>query len=110
VRILLALVALIAVFAVVNGGDDGDDGTDTAETTVQAPQAEEAALPGSPAVYEEIAASTDCAWLQETFDRNRDRYEARDPSERTQDGNPGQWEKAYAEAADDRMSEIGCYG
>lgn len=60
--------------------------------------------PGSPAVYESIAAETNCASLQETFDRNMTRYEQRDPLARQQEGNPGKWEFAYARAADERMS------
>lgn len=38
----------------------------------------------------------------------RDRYELRDASERTQEGNPGTWEFAYANAALDRMGDLDC--
>lgn len=70
---------------------------------------------GLPAVYDEIAAETDCGELQATFDR------AETTSKR--DGGPpngpafvqeryGNWSEigiAYMKAADDRMSKINCY-
>jgi hypothetical protein len=65
--------------------------------------------PGSAAVHAEIESSTDCAWLQETFDRNMDRYEMMDASARTEEGSIGEVLRAYWDAADDRMSDIGCY-
>jgi hypothetical protein len=46
--------------------------------------------------------------LQETFDRNMTRYEMRDPSARQEEGNPGTWEFAYAQAALERQEELGC--
>lgn len=83
-------------------------------TTAPAPK-KSAGRVGSPAVYDEIAAETDCAELQATFDR------AEATSKR--DGGPprgtaffqekyGDWSKigiAYMTAADKRMRQIGCY-
>lgn len=61
-------------------------------------------LPGDPAVYERIAAMTDCAELQETFDRNYDDAERREPGTTLR-----QIVMSYGDAADRRMREIGCY-
>lgn len=52
--------------------------------------------PGNPEVYERIAAETDCAELQASFDR-------------AYSGPRRPWRVDYMEAADDRMREIGCY-
>lgn len=60
--------------------------------------------PGQSAVYERIAALTDCAELQSEFDRasaNNGREEA---------GSTGfEITLSYMQAADDRMREVGCY-
>lgn len=70
---------------------------------------------GSAAVYEEIAAETDCSELQATFDR------AETTSKR--DGGPpkseafpqekyGTWSEigiAYMKATDNQMQDVGCY-
>lgn len=48
--------------------------------------------PGNPAVYERIAASSDCAALQREFD--------------TAEANA---QSAYMAAADARMRKVGCY-
>lgn len=69
---------------------------------------EEAERPGMASVYADIEAETDCAALQETFDRNMDRYERRDVEARTQEGSPGAIEFAYAQAANERIEELGC--
>jgi hypothetical protein len=53
--------------------------------------------------YAEIDSSTDCDWLQETFDRAGDNHDtASSYAER-------EWTLGYMDAADDRMREIGCY-
>lgn len=60
--------------------------------------------PGDPAVYAQIEASTDCADLQETFDR------AAGNNERAETGSEAfDYTLGYMEAADDRMREVGCY-
>lgn len=62
--------------------------------------------PGSPQVYAEIAAATDCATLQDSFDR------AEATSKRPGGPAGATWAKigiAYMKAADDRMDKIGCY-
>lgn len=61
--------------------------------------------PGDPEVYERIESMTDCAALQETFDRNMDDAERREPNTFLRDV-----VLSYAETADDRMREVGCYG
>ena len=61
------------------------------------------AKPGNAAVYEEIAAMTDCVELQATFDRNMDDVERRDPGDPLRDVVFG-----YANAANDRMRDLGC--
>ena len=71
--------------------------------TVAAMVAEEP-RPGSESVYERIDSETDCAELQEEFDTamgHADRYPPGDDRRETS--------LAYAEAADDRMREVGCY-
>lgn len=81
--------ALMLVLLVACGGGDGAGAGD--------------ARVGSPAVYQQIAASTDCADLQATFDRaaaNNDRAE------------PGSTERAwtlgYMRAAEERRQALGC--
>lgn len=65
----------------------------------------DSARPGNPAVYDRIGGLTDCAMLQTEFDlamTNHDRAPAGTEERR--------WTLAYAQAADDRMRKIGCYG
>ena len=114
---VVLLIGLVLLGLYISGNTGSDEqpapstpGTVAATQPISESDGAEEARPGNPAVYVEIAASTDCAWLQETFDRNMDRYEASDAYARQQPGNPGTWEKAYADAADDRMREAGCYG
>lgn len=59
--------------------------------------------PGSAAVYEEIETSTDCAFLQDTFDRNMDAWDARPFGDPLKDV-----VGSYADAALDRMEDIDC--
>jgi hypothetical protein len=61
--------------------------------------------PGEPGVIQLIESETDCADLQQEFDDNMGYVEATDPSDPLHDT-----ALAHAEAADDRMQEIGCYG
>ena len=60
---------------------------------------------GSPAVWARIENGTDCAALQDEFDTAMDNAEARESGDPYRD-----LSMDYAEAADDRMEEIGCYG
>lgn len=58
---------------------------------------------GSAAVYAGIEASTDCGWLQASFDR------AADNNERAALGSSAQkWTANYMSAANDRMRALGC--
>lgn len=61
--------------------------------------------PGSPAVYDRIAATTDCAELQAMFDRAADNHDTAQPGSAETE-----WTLGYMEAADDRMESVGCYG
>ena len=86
--VAIALVAVLALGLAACGGTSED---------------------GLASVHNKIEESTDCSVLQETFDRNMGRYEMMDPLVRHQDGSPGEAMFAYANAADDRMRDIGCY-
>ena len=59
---------------------------------------------GDPAVYTDINATTDCAALQEGFDRNMDDVDRREPGDPLRDV-----VMAYAEAYNDRLETVGCY-
>ena len=61
--------------------------------------------PGSPAVYDQIEASADCAGLQATFDRSMANHDRAQPGTEER-----RWTLAYAMAADDRMRAVGCHG
>lgn len=61
--------------------------------------------PGSPAVYDEIATTTDCGELQAGFDRNMDDAEQREPGDPLRDV-----VLSYAEAYDAQLEAAGCYG
>ncbi len=54
------------------------------------------ARPGNAAIYERIAAETDCGALQAEFDT-------------AEAGPPSDWKVPYMEAAEARMREVGCY-
>lgn len=87
----------------------------TTETSALVAAPKPKARVGSAAVYDQIAAETDCTALQATFDR------AETTSKR--DGGPpksdafvqeryGNWSQiglAYMKAADQRMQDVGCY-
>ena len=60
--------------------------------------------PGDPEVYARIASLTDCAQLQEEFDIAMDSAESRQPGDPLRDVSIG-----YAEAAGDRLRDVGCY-
>lgn len=114
-KILVIFVVSVAAIILVNSGSDNDSRTEpepantaAIDTDPDPEPAPEPERPGLAAVYAEIESSSDCGSLQETFDRNMGRYEMRDPLERTEEGNPGTWEFAYAGAALDRMQELGC--
>lgn len=93
-RKILFLVAAFMVVAFIAGASSGSGSSTPAER------------PGSPAVYAEIAAQTDCAALQATFDR----AEANGKSARS-GGNLSlaKVTTSYMETADARMRQINCY-
>lgn len=94
-KILLLVIVAAVIIGIANSGAGG--GTTAAEP---------AARPGSPAVYQQIAAETDCAALQATFDRS----EANGNAARAR-GNLAMAKitTTYMGDADDRMRAIGCY-
>lgn len=55
-------------------------------------------------VRAEIASSTDCRWLQSTFDRNMDDFDRRSSTDPLRSV-----VLSYGNAAHDRMNAIGCY-
>jgi hypothetical protein len=59
---------------------------------------------GNPSVYERIDRLSDCEALQKAFDTAMDNAEARQPGDRLRTIS-----LAYAEYADDRMRDLGCY-
>lgn len=61
--------------------------------------------PGSAAVYRRIESEVDCVMLQREFDTAMTNVEARSPGDRLRDIS-----LSYANAADSRMREVGCYG
>jgi hypothetical protein len=83
----MALIAIIVIAVAVFGGDDNP------------------ARPGNPAVYERIAAATDCGTLQSEFDT----AQANGARDRTA-GNlkAAEVSTAYMAAADERMQQLGC--
>lgn len=60
---------------------------------------------GSATVYAEIAASTDCGWLQASFDRA-----AVNNDSAAWGSDEAKWTADYMSAANDRMQALGCYG
>jgi outer membrane biosynthesis protein TonB len=60
--------------------------------------------PGNPEVYQQIAAETNCARLQETFDRA---YENNKTA--AFGSEEAKWTLEYMKAADSRMRELGCF-
>jgi hypothetical protein len=112
--IILALVLLVAgCGALLGAGSSADDSPDVEHVDdglYDGSDAEPSDAPGSSAVHQQIARSYNCSWLQDTFDRNMDRYEMMDALARQQEGSMGEVLWAYATEADDRMREIGCFG
>jgi hypothetical protein len=84
----IAVVAAATAVALVASGCDAVD-----------------SKPGNPAVYDRIAAETDCDELQAEFDTAMDNHD------RVAAGSEqASWSLGYAKAADARMNELGCYG
>jgi hypothetical protein len=104
-RRLLVIGLIVAVVAIAylgsqtgdgGGGGGGGGGGDSYQSEYG----------GSPAVYQRIAAETDCDALQVQFDQasaNHDRDTAAGDLEAMR------WSTGYMAAADDRMRAIGCY-
>lgn len=117
-RIALLVVGGIVVLGALAGGDkpeaEAPKATPTTElgpaTTIEQPEPSTTTTakprPGSPDVYARIAELTDCAALQAEFD-------LADATRKRPGGVEGaSWTQigiAYMEAADSRMSDLGCY-
>lgn len=103
----IAFLALVIVLVAVGGSSDEPDVTvapapvGTIVLTIAVPTP--TARPGSPAVYERIAALNDCTALQRELEIALGNY---DPKNAPTSASP---QLSYAKAADDRMREIGCY-
>lgn len=96
----LVLIVLVLVIATGCGSDD-----DLNRSTTDPAVLENERTIGNPAVYERIAGLTSCTALQQEFDIAMDNAEARQPGDANREVS-----LSYANAADTRMQEIGCYG
>lgn len=112
-QVAIGAVIVILLVGAIGGSDDDSDvdtSSDDVTTTTTAavdkpddPEDEPDDRPGNPDVYERIETSTDCVALQAEFDTamdNVERYEAGSPEREVP--------MAYAEAANDRIEELGC--
>lgn len=84
----IALVAAIIIIVSVGGCN-------------KRPRPADPPRPGNPAVYQRIAAETDCKQLQTEFDNGE-----------TTSKQGAQWTEigiSYMQAADKRMRQVGCY-
>ena len=91
----LGVVCLVLAFTLAGcGGSSNDPAVENNERTV-----------GNPAVISRIENSTSCTELQREFDIAMDNVDAREPGDPKRDLG-----MTYADAADNRLREIGCYG
>lgn len=90
---LLSVCLVVSVLATACGSTGSTDSGVTDNTRT-----------GNTAVYDRIDAMTDCTELQEQFDIAMDNADAREPGDPHRD-----LSLSYARAADNRMSELGCY-
>ena len=105
---IAAVVVLIAIGLVAAGSVSMPGVSPTSTALAPLPGAPGQGLlaeyGGSASVYAEIASETNCAALQETFDRAGDNNDTAAP------GTPEhKWTLGYMKASDDRMRAIGCY-
>ncbi|HVM30762.1 MAG TPA: hypothetical protein VM305_08370 [Candidatus Limnocylindrales bacterium] len=94
---IVVLVALMVAIPRDRGGAPGQTERSPAANYVEQ-------YGGSQAVYDRIAATSDCGELQASFDRaaaDNDRADAGTPEHR--------WTLGYMTAADERMKAVGCY-
>jgi len=91
VAAFVAGIGLLLVFSMVRGTLNGG------------PTPAPVAQPGSQAVYERIAADTDCTVLQGEFDQAY-----ADHQTAPKGSNGATWTLAYMEAANARMKALGC--
>lgn len=105
-------VALVCLGLLVGCGSTDDGAQDDAVTTTEVPTTKDGpesttttTRPGDPAVWARIEGGTDCATLQSEFNTAMDNAERRSPGDPLRD-----LSMDYAEAADERMEEVGCYG
>jgi len=91
-QLLLGGVAVLAVLLVLSAAFGYSSGSGSSTR------------PGSASVYSDIAASSDCTWLQAQFDR------ADENNQTASSGYERDYTLGYMQAADKRMREVGCYG
>lgn len=100
----LIVVCLVLILTMLAGGCGDNTVYDSDEETTTAADNNERTI-GNPAVYERISSSRNCTALQEEFDVAMDNAEARESGDPLRDIS-----LSYANAANNRMREIGCYG
>lgn len=100
VKILLigGAIIVVLILAAIGGffGSTAGDGATPGDTS---------GVHGNPDVYQRIEAETDCGVLQAEFDQAMDNAEARQPGDPLRDISLD-----YADSADARLEEVGCYG
>ena len=100
--ILGVLIVALAGFAVARGSISPTGGSTSGGASEPAPAPGNLA-PGNPAVYQRIAAETDCATLHADFDQAAANHDAAAPG-----SEQATWSTNYMAAADARMRQIGC--
>lgn len=104
--LIVALVAIVSVWAASQDQEeDGPRFYQGGPSEGAFASTDPYGRPGKAEVYARIDNSTDCADLQATFDRHIDDALSREPNTYIRNVVTG-----YAEAADNRMHAIGCFG
>ena len=93
-------IAVVSLIVLAGVGGCGSDGTQSGSGAWPLPT-----RPGDPTVYQRIAASTDCIALQREFNRAMETVEALTPG-----SDARRAPMSYANDANLRMRELGCYG
>lgn len=103
--IVIGAIVVIIVLALYGSRADSTDTETTSGSNVSSGTLNNTERIGSAAVYARIESSTSCVVLQREFDTamdNVERYSGGDDRRKIP--------FSYANAADSRMREIGCYG
>lgn len=97
----LSVVCLVLIVTLAGCGSTTSSDTTTTYGTIENNER----TTGNPEVYARIASLTSCTALQREFDIAMDNAEARESGDPYRD-----LSLSYANAANTRMQEIGCYG